>query len=51
MEYVSWLFQCMPDADPVDFPENTSLQRNAKKFVLKGGKIGSAAGFLVMKEK
>ena len=45
-DFVSWLFQCLPDADPADFPENTSLQRKTKQFILAGGKIGSAAGYL-----
>lgn len=29
-----------------DLPETTSLQRNMKKFLLSGGKIGEAKGFL-----
>lgn len=45
-DFVSWLFQCLPDADPTGFTENTSLQRKAKQFILAGGKIGSAAGYL-----
>lgn len=45
-DYVSWLFQCLPDADPAGLPESTSLQRKAKQFILAGGKIGSAAGYL-----
>lgn len=45
-DYISWLFQRLPEADPAQLPEDTSLQRNAKKFILNGGKIGSAAGYL-----
>jgi hypothetical protein len=46
MDYVSWLFQRLPGADAGDFPENTSLQRRAKQFILSGGRIGKAAGYL-----
>lgn len=45
-EYISWLFQRLPEAEPAELPEHTSLQRNTKKFILNGGKIGSAAGYL-----
>lgn len=47
MDYVSWLFQRLPDVDPKDLPENTSLQSAVKKFVLNGGRIGNAAGYLI----
>lgn len=45
-DYVSWLFQRLPDTDPAVFPEATSLQRKAKEFLLNGGKIGTAYGIL-----
>ena len=45
-EYISWLFQRLPDAAYEELPENTSLQRNVKHLILSGGKIGSAAGYL-----
>ena len=45
-EYMEWLFQIPGDTDPKDLPEGTSLQRNAKKYILEGGKIGSAFGIL-----
>lgn len=32
---------------PESFPENTTLQRNIKRYVLSGGKIGAARGLLV----
>lgn len=47
MEYVCWLFQRQPDADPETFPEVTSLQRRAKQYILGGGKIGSATGTII----
>ena len=46
-DYVSWLFKTLPEADPATLPENTSLQRRAKKYILNGGQIGSAAGDLI----
>ena len=39
----SWLLS------PEEFPERTSLQRNMKKFVLAGGKVGSGRGILLKK--
>lgn len=45
-EYMEWLFQIPGDTDPKDLPEGTSLQRNAKKYILEDGKIGSAFGIL-----
>ena len=45
-EYICWLFQRLPDSPVESFPENTSLQRKVKKWILNGGKIGSAAGYL-----
>lgn len=41
--YKVWVYK-KPDLEPADFPENTSLQRNMKKYVLGGGRIGAAAG-------
>lgn len=31
---------------PEEFPENTTLQRNLKKYVLAGGKVGEAYGIM-----
>lgn len=36
-------------AAPKDFPENTRLQRNIKRYVLSGGKIGAAKSILIQK--
>lgn len=44
-EYLTWIFK-RSDLDIKDLPENTSLQRNAKKYLLKGGKIGEGKGYL-----
>lgn len=43
--YELWLFGSS-SLTVKDYPENTSLQKNAKKFLLGGGKIGSAKGML-----
>lgn len=43
--YLLWVFK-NPGLDPKDFPENTSLQREMKKFVLHGGKVGASHGIL-----
>ncbi len=43
--YRLWVFR-NPDLAPKDFPEDTTLQRNMKKFVLHGGKVGASHGFL-----
>lgn len=41
-----WLFR-VPNGTPVsEFPESTSLQRNLKKHMLEGGKVGVARGIL-----
>lgn len=44
-EYLTWIFK-RNDLDLKDFPENTSLQKNAKKYLLNGGKIGEGKGYL-----
>ena len=43
--YRLWVFRD-PRLEPKDFPEDTSLQRNMKIFVLHGGKVGASHGFL-----
>ncbi len=45
MGYRLWVFKD-PDLAPKDFPEDTSLQRKMKIFVLHGGKVGASHGFL-----
>ena len=46
--YRQWVFK-NPSLSPEEFPERTSLQRNMKKFVLAGGKVGSGRGILLKK--
>lgn len=36
-----------PALEPSCYPENTSLQRKIKKHILKGGRIGTAAGIIL----
>ena len=43
--YRPWVFKD-PGLAPKDFPEDTSLQKNMKNFVLHGGKVGASHGFL-----
>jgi hypothetical protein len=43
--YVQWVFK-NKNLPPQDFPENTSLQKNIKRHILNGGKIGEALGIL-----
>lgn len=44
-EYEMWVFQ-KQGLSPEELPENSSLQRNMKKFILDGGKVGEACGVL-----
>lgn len=46
-DYVSWLFRRLPGMSVDTFPEDTSLQRNVKAYLRKGGKIGTAFGVLI----
>ena len=32
--------------DPKKYPENTSLQRNARKYLMQGGRLGSGLGVI-----
>lgn len=43
--FVHWVFKD-PRLAYEDLPENTSLQRNLKAYLLKGGQVGEAKGFL-----
>lgn len=45
-DYKIWVYKSN-QLKPEDFPENTSLQRNLKKHVLSGGKVGEAFGVLI----
>lgn len=42
--YLQWIFQTSEGVSLIDFPEQTSLQRTAKNYLLAGGKIGEAYG-------
>lgn len=44
-EFLQWIYG-RKDIKYNDLPENTSLQRNVKKHLIKGGFIGSAYGIL-----
>lgn len=43
--YKHWVYK-NPDLEPKDFPEDTSLQRRLKAYVLAGNNPGSAEGIL-----
>ena len=46
MDCLEWLFR-VPGNTPLEcLPETTSLQREVKKHLLSGGKIGTAVGVL-----
>lgn len=47
--YVEWVFK-RNDACIRDFPEDTLLQRNMKRYLLAGGKIGSGFGVVKIAE-
>ena len=43
--YKLWVYKTTA-LPPEKFPENTSLQRNMKRYILNGGKIGEALGII-----
>lgn len=45
-DYISWLFQALPDTPTEALAERTGLQRRVKRFLLAGGKIGNGFGVL-----
>lgn len=45
-DVLEWLFSVPEDTAVENLPENTSLQRKVKKYMLSGGKIGVARGVL-----
>lgn len=45
-DFLEWLFQCPENTAYEQLPENTSLQRSAKRWVLEGKTIGVAYGVL-----
>lgn len=47
--YVEWVFK-RNDACIRDFPEDTLLQRNMKRYLLAGGKVGSGFGVVKIAE-
>ena len=46
MDCLEWVFK-NPKMELKDLPENTSLQRNLKKYLLDGKNVGTAFGHLV----
>ena len=44
-QFLTWVYK-RPDIPLADLPESTTLQRNLKKYLLAGGRIGEAAGVL-----
>ena len=44
-EFMTWVFK-RSDIPVKDLPENTSLQRNLKNYLLSGGKVAAAVGTL-----
>ncbi|MCM1135222.1 MAG: acyltransferase domain-containing protein [Clostridium sp.] len=44
-EFMTWVFK-RPDLPLADLPENTSLQRKLKAYLLAGGKVAAAVGKL-----
>lgn len=44
-EYIEWVFQTR-SRQVEDFPEGSTLQRNMKRYLLNGGKIGNGMGVL-----
>ena len=49
MGYVNWIFK-KPDLSVAQWPQDTSLQRNIKKYVKQGYKIGNGEGRLKQEE-
>ena len=45
--FVGWVYPGMEDLPREQLPENTTLQRNMKKYLIEGGKLGSAYGVYV----
>lgn len=48
-EFLSWVYG-RADIPPRELPEDTTLRRNMKAFLLGGGKVGAATGVLSTKE-
>ena len=45
-EYIEWVFK-KRNCSIADLPENTTLQRNMKQYLVNGGKIGSGYGVCI----
>lgn len=45
-EFLQWVYG-RTDIEYEYLPENTSLQRNMKKYLLQGGRIGAGRGILM----
>lgn len=48
-DYREWVFKTK-NARIVDFPENTRLQKNMKRYLLEGGKIGNGFGVWIKRK-
>lgn len=48
--FLTWVYK-RPDIPAADLPEDTSLQRNMKKYLLAGKKVGEASGRLLFSKK
>lgn len=48
-EFLEWVYK-RKDYSLAKLPENTTLQRNMKKYLLSGGKVGDAYGILMKKK-
>lgn len=44
-DFIEWVFK-NPGLAPADYPENTTLQRGLKRWLLGGGEIGEGLGYL-----
>ncbi len=49
-DYIEWVFQTPPDTEILQLPEKTSLQRNVKQLLLKGGNVGAGCGIIRIRE-
>lgn len=45
--YMEWLFRVPPNTKAQDLPEQTGLQKRAKRVILDGGRIGAAEGVML----
>ena len=50
MNFMMWLYK-KSDVSIENLPENTSLQRNVKRYLMAGGKIGDGRGYIKNQKK